>query len=177
MWWRNNKGTGRLRRSFYRGAGFCGVMGSWQYPPLRAWTLEGHCACGLHVDGVLLLLPNWVSAFESEFRLFQDVFKFRGLRMSASFNILLISHHVRCELKWVIWVGQITQTQHLSKDYKSEWVVVCLHSTRGEITYGEGDASTPKGWCRHRQRALLTSRSDRSWRGLKSGAFLKPRKC
>ena len=27
-----------------------------------------------------------------------------------------------CELKWVIWVGQITQTQHLSKDYKkSKW--------------------------------------------------------
>ena len=25
---RNNKGTGRLRRSFYRGIGFCGVMGS-----------------------------------------------------------------------------------------------------------------------------------------------------
>ena len=24
---RNNKGTGRLRRSFYRGTGFCGVMG------------------------------------------------------------------------------------------------------------------------------------------------------
>ena len=25
---RNNKGTGRLRRSFYRGMGFCGVTGS-----------------------------------------------------------------------------------------------------------------------------------------------------
>ena len=27
-WWRNNKGTGRLRRSFYRGMGFCRVTGS-----------------------------------------------------------------------------------------------------------------------------------------------------
>ena len=26
-WQRNNKGTGRLQRSFYRGTGFCGVMG------------------------------------------------------------------------------------------------------------------------------------------------------
>ena len=26
--WRNNKGTGRLWRSFYRGMGFCGVMRS-----------------------------------------------------------------------------------------------------------------------------------------------------
>ena len=38
-WRRNNKGTGRLQRSFYRSAGFCGVTGLWQYPPLRAWTL------------------------------------------------------------------------------------------------------------------------------------------
>ena len=27
-WRRNNKGTGRLQRSFYRGTGFCRVMGS-----------------------------------------------------------------------------------------------------------------------------------------------------
>ena len=47
------------------------------------------------MDGVLLLLPDWVSAFESEFGLFQDVFKFRGTCMSASFNILLIPHYVR----------------------------------------------------------------------------------
>ena len=78
----------------------------------------------------------------------------------------------RCESKWVIWVGQITQTQHLSKDYESERVVVCLCGTRGEITYGEGDASTPKGWCRRRQRALLTSRSDGWWRESKTRAFL-----
>ena len=26
--WRNNKGTGRLQRSFYRGTGFCGITGS-----------------------------------------------------------------------------------------------------------------------------------------------------
>ena len=26
--WRNNTGTERLQRSFYRGTGFCGVMGS-----------------------------------------------------------------------------------------------------------------------------------------------------
>ena len=81
-----------------------------------------------------------------------------------------------CESKWVIWVGQITQTQRLSKDYKNERVVVCLHGTRGEITYGEGDASTTKGWCRHRQGALLMSRSDRSWWEWMPGAFLKPRK-
>ena len=43
---------------------------------------------------VLLLLPNWVSMFESEFRLFQDVFKFCSLHMSTSFSILLIFHHV-----------------------------------------------------------------------------------
>ena len=36
----------------------------------------------------------------------------------------------------MIWVGQITQTQHLSKDYESERVVVCLRGTRGEIAYG-----------------------------------------
>ena len=28
VWQRNNKGTGRLQKSFYRGTGFCGVMGS-----------------------------------------------------------------------------------------------------------------------------------------------------
>ena len=58
-----------------------------------------------------------------------------------------------------------------------EQVVVCLHGTRGEIAYGEGNASTSKGWCRHRQRALLMTRSHWRWRGLKSGAFLQPRKC
>ena len=46
------------------------------------------------MDGVLLLLPDWVSVFELEFGLFRDMFKFRSSRMSASFNILLISHHV-----------------------------------------------------------------------------------
>ena len=82
-----------------------------------------------------------------------------------------------CESKWVIWVGQITQTQHLSKDYKNEQVVVCLHGTRGEIAYGEGDASTPKGWCRCRQRALLTSRSGRSQWEWMPGLSVEPRKC
>ena len=55
---RSNKGPRSLRKSFYRGTGFCGVMGSWQYPPLRAWTLEGHCARGRNVDGVLLLFAR-----------------------------------------------------------------------------------------------------------------------
>ena len=81
----------------------------------------------------------------------------------------------RCESKWVIWVRQITQTQHLSKDYGNEQVVVCLRSTRGEIAYGEGDASTQKGWCRHRQRALLMSRSDRSQWELMPGLSVEPR--
>ena len=31
------------------------------------------------------------------------------------------------------------------KGLRKEKVVVCLHGTRGEIAYGEGDASTPKG--------------------------------
>ena len=28
VWQRNNKGTGRLQRSFYRGTGFCRVTGA-----------------------------------------------------------------------------------------------------------------------------------------------------
>ena len=28
MWWRSDKGSGRLRKGFYRGMGFCGVTGS-----------------------------------------------------------------------------------------------------------------------------------------------------
>ena len=43
---------------------------------------------------VLLLLPDWVSAFELEFGLCRDVFKFCGLHVLHSFNILLISPHV-----------------------------------------------------------------------------------
>ena len=32
------------------------------------------------------------------------------------------NHFIQCESKWVIWVRQITHTQHLSKDYeKSKW--------------------------------------------------------
>ena len=38
----------------------------------------------------------------------------------------------------MIWVGQITQTQHLSKDYESERVVVCLRGTRGDSLMGRG---------------------------------------
>ena len=81
----------------------------------------------------------------------------------------------RCESKWGFRSDK--QPQPTQQRTTKRWVVVCLCGTRGEIAYGEGDASTPKGWCRCRERALLTSRSDRSRRGLKSGAFLKPRKC
>ena len=41
------------------------------------------------MDRVLLLLPDWVSTFESEFGLFQDMFKFCDLHVPHSFNILL----------------------------------------------------------------------------------------
>ena len=58
------------------------------------------------------------------------------------------------------------------KGLRKEQVVVCLRGTRGEIAYGEGDASTPKGWCRRRQRALLMTRSDGWRRELKTRAFL-----
>ena len=44
----------------------------------------------------------------------------------------------RCESKGVIWVGQITQTQHLSKDYrKSEWW--CASAVpEGKLLMGKG---------------------------------------
>ena len=89
-------------------------------------------------------------------------------------------YYVPCIALWVKvsdfgWTNNPNTTP--IKGLRKEWVVVCLHGTRGEITYGEGDASTPKGWCRHRQRALLTTRSDERWWGMMPRAFLKHRKC
>ena len=52
-----------------------------------------------------------------------------------------------CESKWVIWVGQTTQTQHQQRTTKWASGGVPPQYQRG-FTYGEGDASTPKGWCR-----------------------------
>ena len=51
-WQRNNKGTGRLWRSFYRGAGFCRVTGSWHIVEERKEThtvilrsFNENCSC------------------------------------------------------------------------------------------------------------------------------------
>ena len=86
-------------------------------------------------------------------------------------SIDIITH---CESNWRFRSDK--QPQPTQQRTTKRWVVVCLHSTRGEIAYGEGDASTPKEWCRCRQRALLMTRSDWRQRGMKTGAFLKPRK-
>ena len=80
----------------------------------------------------------------------------------------------RCESKWRFRLDK--QPQPTQQRTTKRRVVVCLCGTRVEIAYGEGDASTPKEWCRCRQRALLMTRSDRRRRGMKTGAFLKPRK-
>ena len=59
-WQRNNKGTGRLQRSFYRGTGFCGVMGLWQglpeaplhgilqYTPTELWQRKDNTSAHSH---------------------------------------------------------------------------------------------------------------------------------
>ena len=78
----------------------------------------------------------------------------------------------------VVWVrvSDLGQTNNpnttQTKDYEKESGGVPLWYQRG-FTYGKGDASTPKRWCRCRQRALLMTRSDRRQRGSKTGAFLK----
>ena len=80
----------------------------------------------------------------------------------------------RCESKWGFRSDK--QPQPTQQRTMKRRVVVCLRGTRGEITYGKGDASTPKGWCRRRQRALLTSRSGRSQWEWMPGLSVKPRK-
>ena len=76
-------------------------VGSWGHDNILPLGPESLRAI-VHVDPVwtwcgtmcFYCLPDSVSAFQSEFRLLQDVFKFCDLCMSLSFNILLIFHHV-----------------------------------------------------------------------------------
>ena len=66
------------------------------------------------------------------------------------------TRRMRCESKWVIWVGQITQTQHLSKDYKkSKWW--CASAVpegkslmgKGMLLHQRGDADADRGHSWH----------------------------
>ena len=64
--------------------------------------------------------------------------------------------YTHCESKWVIWVRQITQTQHLSKDYeKSEWWCAS--------TVPEGKSLMGKGMLLHQRDDADTDRGH-SWR-------------
>ena len=85
------------------------------------------------------------STLDLKVSLFNLLIFLLGLQVNC--NMLM-----HCESKWVIWVGQITQTQHLSKDYKkSKWW--CASAVpegkslmgKGMLLHQRGDADADRG--------------------------------
>ena len=144
--------------------------------PMSLFTLESACWAEPETSSALMTIPGrvlWATAFWMGWVMWTMVLDMEDVAHEIYIYICPSIHN------WVK-VSDLGQTNNPNttpiKGLWKEQVVVCLCGTRGEIAYEEGDASTPKGWCRHRQRALLMSRSDRWWRESKTGAFLKPRK-